>query len=239
MIVDRLASGAILMYHAVLPGSRTDAVEDPNGIVVSTRRFAEQMETLDRLGLRGVSVAELVTARERAEERGLVGISFDDGYAGLLETAGPVLCGLGFSATTFVVAGRLGGVNEWDEAPRLRLADADEVRAMAAAGWEIGSHSLSHRDLSGDDSWVAREIRESRSVLEELAGSVLGFCYPYGRDGECAAGCVRDAGYEYACAHKPGPRVGRYALPRVYVGEREGGVRLTSKLLLQTRVWEP
>ena len=70
----------ILMYHGV-----ADVTEDPNQLCVTPGRFAEQMATLHRLGLRGVSVGTLVAAMRCGRQRGLVGITFDDGYLSVLE----------------------------------------------------------------------------------------------------------------------------------------------------------
>ena len=58
------------------------------------------------------------------------------------------------TGTLYVVAGRLGGTNDWDEGPRLRLMDADQVRAVAAAGHEVGSHTMTHPRLAGADPAV-------------------------------------------------------------------------------------
>ena len=89
----------ILMYHAV-----AEAHEDPNQLCVTPARFAEQMAALQRLGLRGVGVGTLVGAIRAGRARGLVGITFDDGYASVLEAAVPELCRRGFTATVFVVS---------------------------------------------------------------------------------------------------------------------------------------
>ena len=44
---------------------------------------------------------------------------------------------------------------------------------------------------------------------------------------------VHDAGYDYACAvQTPMADLGIMALPRVYVGEQDGGARMTLKRFL-------
>jgi peptidoglycan/xylan/chitin deacetylase (PgdA/CDA1 family) len=84
----------ILMYHGI-----ADVDEDPNQLCVSPARFAEQMAWLARRGLRGVGIAALVDAMRAGRQRGLVGLTFDDGYTSVLETALPVLRRHGFGAT--------------------------------------------------------------------------------------------------------------------------------------------
>ncbi|MFJ8473547.1 hypothetical protein [Kitasatospora sp. NPDC094011] len=40
---------------------------------------------------------------------------------------------------------------------------------------------------------------------------------------------MAQAGYEYACAVSPGARSGVHALPRCYVGDRDGPLHLAAK----------
>ncbi|CAL9522461.1 hypothetical protein SUDANB6_03880 [Streptomyces sp. enrichment culture] len=220
----------VAMYHSV--GDRTD---DPYRITVTPARLDAQLGWLRRRGLRGVSVGELLAARARGEGRDLVGLTFDDGYADFTEHALPALRRWECGATLFVLPGRLGGDNAWDPlGPRKPLLTADGIRHAAAEGVEIGSHGLTHVDLTkADDATLHAEVAGSRARLAELTGApVAGFCYPYGTVDRRAADAVRDAGYTYACAIDPGPLTGPYALPRAHVGQRDTAVRL----LLKTRL---
>ena len=83
---------------------------------------------------------KLVDAMRAGRPRGLVGITFDDGYVSVLEAALPELQRHGFTATMYIVSGRLGGSNDWDEGPRWPLMSAGQIGELAAAGMEIGSH---------------------------------------------------------------------------------------------------
>ena len=85
----------ILMYHGV-----QQVAEDPYQLCVTPERFSEQMRWLAERGLRGVSIDALVEAMRAGKERALVGISFDDGYASVLENAVPELLRHEFTATT-------------------------------------------------------------------------------------------------------------------------------------------
>lgn len=220
----------VAMYHSV-----GDCSDDPYRITVTPDRLDAQLGWLRRRGLRGVPVAELLAARARGGGRDLVGLTFDDGYADFVEHALPCLRRWGCGATLFVLPGRLGGDNAWDPlGPRKPLLTADGIRRAAAEGVEIGSHGLTHVDLTtADDATLAAETAGSRARLTELTGAPAGgFCYPYGTVDARAADAVRAAGYSYACAIDPGPLTGPYALPRVHVGQRDTPVRL----LLKTRL---
>ena len=225
---ERLRVPPVLMYHSISP--RTDP--DPHRVRVGPRRLDAHLRLLRRLGLRGVPLADLVAARDRGDDSGMVALTFDDGYTDFLTHAAPVLERHGMAATLYVVAGRLGGHNAWDDGPRLELVDADGVRAVAAAGHEIGSHTLSHLRLAGAAPDVVRhEVAGSREVLEDvLQSEVRGFCYPWGSFDDPAADAVRNAGYDHACVtgdYRPGHR---WAIPRAYVGPGDTAVHLLAKL---------
>ncbi len=227
-VAGRLRLSPVLMYHSVSPSRQPD----PHRVRVHPDRLDRQLRLLRRLGLRGVSLAELLAARQRGADAGLVGLTFDDGYTDFVDHAVPVLARHGMTATLYVVAGLLGGENDWDDGPRLDLVDADGVRAVAAAGHEVGSHTLTHVRLSGaDPDTLVREIAGSREVLEDvLQSGVPGFCYPWGDFDAAAAAAVRAAGYDHACVtgdYRPGDR---FTLPRCYVAPGDTALQLTAKL---------
>jgi peptidoglycan/xylan/chitin deacetylase (PgdA/CDA1 family) len=220
----------ILMYHGV-----AEVRHDPNRLCVTPDRFASQMAWLERRGWRGVSVADLVDAMRAGRHRGLVGITFDDGYASVLDAALPRLRSHGFGATAFIISDRLGRSNEWDEGPRFPLLTPDGVRELAAAGIEIGSHSATHPRLAGlQPDRLTAEIRQSRSRLAALLGTeIRGFAYPYGSMDAAARRAVRAADYDYACAVEASlAEIGPAALPRFYVGQQDDPARMTAKWLL-------
>jgi peptidoglycan/xylan/chitin deacetylase (PgdA/CDA1 family) len=217
----------ILMYHGV-----QQVAEDPYQLCVTPERFSEQMRWLAERGLRGVSIDALVEAMRAGNERALVGISFDDGYASVLENAVPELLRNEFTATMFIVSGLLGGTNEWDGETVWPLMSARQVADVAAAGMEIGSHSVTHTHLPALGAQQLRaEISESRSRLSELLSRpIRGFAYPYGDMDSSTRHAVRDAGYDYACSVvTPVADLGIMALPRIIFGQRDGSAGMTAK----------
>jgi peptidoglycan/xylan/chitin deacetylase (PgdA/CDA1 family) len=218
------------MYHSV-----SDVADDPNLLCVPPGLFAEQMNWLARRGLQGVSVGTLLTAMRSGNHRRMVGITFDDGYVSVLEAALPELQRHGFGATAFIISDRLGSTNDWDEGPAWPLMQADEVRQLAAAGIEIGSHSATHMRLAGaDPDRLSAEVQATRVSLGALTGTeIRGFAYPYGSMDAAAQRAVQAAGYEYACAVETSAAgIGMMAIPRVYVGRQDGASRLAVKRLL-------
>lgn len=224
-----------LMYHSV-----AEYEHDPYQVTVRPGRFRRQLRWLRRCGLRGVSMSELLAARAAGRGRDLVGLTFDDGYRDFTEEVIPELRRLGWTATVFVLAGRLGGANEWDTpGPVKPLLTADEVRAAADAGMEIGSHGLRHLSLptlSADA--VADETARSREILRDLTGQpVDGFCYPYGHLSGRDVELVEAAGYDYGCAIWKSKHTGRHALPRTFAGDRDHAARLLAKRLRHELKW--
>jgi peptidoglycan/xylan/chitin deacetylase (PgdA/CDA1 family) len=220
----------ILMYHGV-----AEVAEDPHYLCVTPGRFAEQMTWLKQHGLRGVGIGTLVDAMRAGRQRGLVGITFDDGYVNVLEAALPELLRHGFTASMFIISDRLGGSNEWDEGPSWPLMSAGQVGELAAAGMEIGSHGATHVPLAGMSAdRLEAEVSGSRASIGELLGArIRGFAYPYGSMDAAARQAVHAEGYDYACAVRaPMAELGLMALPRIYVGQQDGARRLMAKRLL-------
>jgi len=217
----------ILMYHAVEPYE-----EDPNLVCVSPERFRQQMAWLAARGLRGSSMSELRRGLDSGAAHEMVGLTFDDGYAGFPEHVVPVLARYGFSATLFAVADRLGGYNDWDEGPRRALLTPREIADVSRGGVEVGSHGLSHvrlTELASNE--MIEEVTRSRAMLEGLVGKAIeGFAYPHGAVDAATLAAVRGAGYRYACAVSPPGQDDGFLLPRAFIGEQDGPFRLRAKL---------
>lgn len=192
----------ILMYHEVGPPRPRSRL---NHWRVRPEDFARQLEHLSRRRLRGVALRDLIDRPTAPGPRAV--LTFDDGYAGVLERALPLLSAHGFSATVFVVSGRLGAANDWDgETPGDPLLSAAGVRSLAAAGIEIGSHGATHRALpSVSDAELEDEVSGSKAALEAVTGTpVVSFCYPYGAFDDRVVEAVRAAGYRAATVIRGG-----------------------------------
>lgn len=107
----------ILGYHRIAAGG-----SDPFSLSVAPERFAEQMEALRRHA-DPVRLEDLAGALEEgAPPPGAVAVTFDDGYASVLEEAKPRLERWRIPATAFLVAGCLGRPLWWDTLERTVLA---------------------------------------------------------------------------------------------------------------------
>jgi peptidoglycan/xylan/chitin deacetylase (PgdA/CDA1 family) len=192
----------ILTYHrivAVVPG------DDYYGICMPRERFRQRMQALAHDGYRTLSLeaaSALMRGRAPIDPR-LLAITFDDGYLDTFEVATPILQQHGFTATVFVVAGLVGRRSLWDAGKccTAPLMDWSHIRQLERWGFAIGSHTLTHPELSALPLEEARyEIAHSRHILEhELGRPITTFCYLYGDWNEATYGLVRAAGYKAAC----------------------------------------
>lgn len=179
-LVPRSRNGlVVLAYHLV--GAGTGSPVD-----IDERLFHDQMETLAE----NERVLSLTHALAELESSGTIRrsayvITFDDAYANFAEVALPVLQSLGLPAILYVPCDFISGTGT----PPIRGTEDlspcswSTLREITATGLvEIGSHTLSHRDLPGlDEREAEREIRGSRERLEEELGrEVTSFCYPRG-----------------------------------------------------------
>jgi peptidoglycan/xylan/chitin deacetylase (PgdA/CDA1 family) len=224
----------VLMYHSV-----TDGQADPYNITVTPAQFERQMRWLRHRKLQAMSVSDLLDASEHGARR-IVGLTFDDGYADFASTVVPILARFGFTATVYVLAGRLGGLNEWDPGTQQkRLMTPEQVREVALAGMEVGSHGLSHVSLPTlTQLELTAEVEHSRVMLSKLLDQqIFGFAYPYGHVGDRELRAVQAAGYQYACGVGRSGHRSNHVLPRSFIGQRDVGVRLAAKRIRQELFW--
>lgn len=193
---QRFADGAaILMYHKLGPRPRRVRLK---GLYLSAQLFARQLAELRAAGFRSGMPGDLPSDIAPS-----LCLSFDDGYANVLEHGLGPLAENGFQAIQYIVAGEIGGMNLWDmaegEAPE-RLMDAAQIRDWLAAGHRIGSHGLTHPWLTRISPHKAREeITSSKKLLEDRFGlPIEHFCYPYGDWNLHVRDWVREAGYRSA-----------------------------------------
>lgn len=207
----------ILAYHFI--GDQKAGERDP--YTTSAAEFRWQLRLLRYLGYTSVGVGEVLSITAGASDgpRWPVVISFDDGHASFYERAAPALQDYGFSAINFVVSDWIGrqGYMGWGE-----------LRALAKAGFEVGSHSTSHPvlpRLGPEEEW--REVAHSKEVLEEGLGREVGFfAYRGGHYERRTRETVRRAGYRAAVSSDRGlntPRTDCYALRRMSI--RHGDMR--------------
>jgi peptidoglycan/xylan/chitin deacetylase (PgdA/CDA1 family) len=109
-----------------------------------------------------------------AFSRALVSVTLDDGWASQYQNALPILNKYGLKATYYIITGSLG------EQPY--YMSTDQVKNLYLQGMEIGSHTITHPDLTKvTQSQLVNEMSQSQTTLQNAIGApVLNFAYPYG-----------------------------------------------------------
>jgi peptidoglycan/xylan/chitin deacetylase (PgdA/CDA1 family) len=193
----------VLGYHAV---SSTWA----NSLAVSVEALALQLEYLSKRGYLGLTLTDAERRRRAGSlPRKSVVVTFDDGYAST-ERAAPVLASFGFPGTVFLVTDfvesrellswpGIEDLHSSESEAELRPLSWEGVERLAGAGWEIGSHTMSHPLLTRvEDDRLRRELEGSREVIVRRLGSCSSIAYPYGLADEHVADAARRAGYDVA-----------------------------------------
>jgi peptidoglycan/xylan/chitin deacetylase (PgdA/CDA1 family) len=194
----------VLCYHGVGPIS---AGGDPLRLFVSRELFSHHLDVIQRLGYELLTVTDLwQLMRSGSNARRSASITFDDGLVRTAHEGVAVLLERGIPCSMFVSTGLLG--KRHPDLDGAMIMTPAEVVELAAAGVEIGAHSVDHvrlDDLSYADA--LDQLRRSRAFLEDLLGkSVTSMAYPYGRASEQTIRAVAEAGYELACVCVgPGP----------------------------------
>lgn len=228
--LSRTRSLTVIGWHRI--GDADD------GLTTSLADFRSQLDMLDHWGARVLPLrtAHRLLEQDQLPERAVV-LTFDDGYASVLEQAWPELRDRGLPATLFAVSGYLrpGMRFPWDRAhPHgsglVRLATAGELASAADEGLDIGSHTVSHRWLPRlSRAEAADEVRWSRLELEDLlARPVTSFAYPMGGWTRQIRDQVEEAGYDVAITVDRGcnrPEQDPFALRRAFAFDRPGDVR--------------
>lgn len=185
----------ILAYHAV----GHDVRDDFYGFTIAAADFAHHVDALT--AAHQLQVVTLTS--EIGEGETTVALTFDDGYAGVLEIAAPLLARHAMPFTVFVTTGFL-------EQPGFLSRRA--LRELATVpGATLGFHGRSHARLTGmSASELAAEVADGRRELEDLiGGAVTAMSYPHGAVDRRVRDAVAGAGFAHAATSRYGAnRVG-------------------------------
>ena len=122
----------------------------------------------------------------------MVSLTFDDGSQGFYDSARLELNAKGFKTTQYIPTA---GITSLDTFMMTR----DEIATLAREGNEIGSHSVSHPDLTTvtDPQKLADEFVNSKNVLEAIpgVGAIRNFAYPFGTYDARVIAAAEKAGY--------------------------------------------
>jgi peptidoglycan/xylan/chitin deacetylase (PgdA/CDA1 family) len=222
----------VLCYHAVSP--TWDAA-----LSVTPERLERQLTRLVIGGWRGVTFRD--AALGRVNGRALV-VSFDDAFASVHRLAFPILASLGLLGTVFAPSAFMPdgtplswpGVDHWQAGPHAAEMAAmtwTQLGELQAAGWEIGSHTVTHPHLTAlDDHALEAELSESRHAIAQALGRCETIAYPYGDVDARVVAAAQRCGYAAGAAlSRALTRRGPYLWPRIGVYHLDSAWRFALK----------
>lgn len=206
-----MTGAAIFAYHNFVERPDVPAPA-AQAYVLSQAQFDAHLAALADPELRPSRLADVLTS----PAAGQFVLSFDDGYLTDYSVAFARLAERGWPGCFFVIASQVG-------APR--ALGWRELREMAAAGMEIGSHSLTHPFLHrADPDQIRREFGESKRILEDGLGQAVHFAsLPRGSAAPGMGALIKELGYRAFCTSEPGlvsARTNPFEVPRIAVKQR-------------------
>lgn len=199
----------VLMYHMIVEDEEHSGFHWTN---VSKEQFRKHLVLLDKWGFTPITFRDyiLFTKGQLQLPRKPVILTFDDGYEEVYTIAFNMLKDMGWNAVVFVIGDQKIKMDLWNNGAGSKnpnLLNPKQIKEMHSAGFEIGSHTMSHLYLPNEsqrNAWY--EIAKSKEELETLLGSeVLSFCYPYGAVNEQLKQMVKEVGYKIGCGVYTGP----------------------------------
>ena len=170
--------------------------------------FDQQMRYLKHNNYKVISLGDLLDVlnyRHALPNRSVV-ITLDDGYRSAYDIAYPILKKYGFTATLLIYTHFVGiskSAITWDQ-----------LREMKADGFEVGSQTISHCDLTkkeaGEDDKtymerIKRELLVSKQIIDKkLKQDTIYLAFPYGRYNQRALNMCDRVGYKMAFSVKRG-----------------------------------
>ena len=221
------------MYHRLGKPTGGD-----RSLWIDEETFVRQLGWLQDNGYKTLSIGDAVAlVTSNRAPRNKVLITIDDAFAETLTIAARTLIDFDMRATTFVAAGLMGQevelrspTGELESGSAGRIADRDQLASWAEHGMDIGSHSMTHADLTRlEPEQILDEAGRSKELMEESLGvSIEDFCYPYTHHNSICRKLIARCGYRAAFAGEP-PARNLFAIPRMMVYPQDSLSRFRRK----------
>jgi len=174
--VSRTLTMPILMYHHItdIPTHNTLDLS----LTVTPNVLSQQLDYLKRNGYHTITFNQLfdfLYYNGPLPSKPII-LTFDDGYDDAYKFAYPILQAHGYSGMFYIITGKVGwkGQVTWDQ-----------LREMLANGMQMGSHTITHRNMGAvwrsSHAEAQQEFQQSQQDMQTQLGTVIQqFCYPTG-----------------------------------------------------------
>ena len=219
----------VLMYHDI-----TD--DKKNKSAVYYKDFFNQIKILSDLNYKSFNLKDI--NKENYKKK--IIITFDDGYENVSKIALDILGRFNQKATCFIVLNKIDNFNNWNnnskEINTSKLMNKSQINEWINMGYEIGSHTLDHIDLTQlNYENKKKQITKSFFKLNENFGiKPVSFSYPYGKyDKECID--ILKENFTFAVTTKKSlynnKKYNNYEIPRVSIGPKNSIFKFLLKTL--------
>jgi len=223
----------VLAYHKV-----NDKFElGINSLSVSA--FEKQIQHLHKLGYNTTSLIDLTNNKIESENLHTLIITFDDGDESIFKNVFPILNKYGFKATVFIISDFIGKYNTWDHnlfGNKAKHLTCKQIEILSQHGWEIASHSATHRDLTRISEVEAlSELIDSRNKISALIEKPVEYIsYPFNKFNDNIIKFSQQANYKGCCILSDNKnyknKYGDYVIPRLGVYAIDSLNSLNNKL---------
>lgn len=146
----------------------------------------------------------------RTGKNGQVRFLFDDGFESIANLAlSDSNLFLPFRPAVSIITSQIGGNSSWDKRPGgigKKHLSKEQLRSLSDSGWEIVSHTHSHRALDWlSPEQVKMELVNSAKILEDVTGKpVTTLSFPFGRFNKTVIECCLESGYSSFYSNRQG-----------------------------------
>ncbi|MEI6498920.1 MAG: polysaccharide deacetylase family protein [bacterium] len=177
----------ILLYHYIRDYNDANDQLGVN-LSVSPTVFGQQLDQIVKKGYQTITFNDILNNSTTPKP---IMLTFDDGYEDFYTNAFPELKKRNMKAVIYVITNPPSYGNYLTKA---------QIKEISDYGIEIGSHTLTHPNLSTvSEAKAQNEISESKIYLENIIHKpIISFCYPSGKYNSQTINLVSKSNYIFA-----------------------------------------
>ncbi|MFA4930920.1 MAG: polysaccharide deacetylase family protein [Patescibacteria group bacterium] len=167
----------ILMFHYIedVPADTHDQMRYK--LSYSPQKLEQLLQYLSEQNIQTLTfwdIKDILAGQKAAPDRAIV-LTFDDGYLDQYQNAFPLLEKYHQHGVFYIITNQPDQDSNYMTWP--------QIKTLQLAGHEIGSHTVSHPNLTSLSlTQVDQEMQQSKQIIEEkIDYPIISFCYPIGK----------------------------------------------------------
>lgn len=169
---------------------------------ITPSKFKRVLQFLKDNGYESISISDL-NEPSLLPKKPII-FTFDDSYESIYFNAFPIMKSFGYTGTLFIISGYENKLNLWDVNLgwlKFKHLSWIQINEMKDYGFELGSHTVHHPDLTRIDSRnLYNELEYSKKDIEDNTGiEVKCLSFPFGRHNDKVVEISKKVGFEKGC----------------------------------------